>query len=120
MTPIEIIALITAIVIIVKALILIAKPKSINKFIDKFFKSKAIPIFYLLLFLIVGYFLIQELTIVQIAAALTLSSLFIGMMYSMYHKEMAEFAKKMYNKKNWLVIFIMFLIAGIILWALFL
>jgi len=120
MTPLEIIALITAIVIIAKAFVLIAKPKGISVFIDKFFKRKGIPVFYFILFLIVGYFLIKELTIVQIAAALTLSSLFIGMMYSMYSKEMADFAKKMYNKKNWLVIFIMFLIAGIILWALFL
>lgn len=120
MTPIEIIALIAAILIIIKSLIWAAKPKWVINLAEKFFKAPAVPVLgYLALSLIIGYYVIQELTIIQIVAVLLMSAYLIKMVMSMYAKETLNYAKQVYRKTNWFVVIMLLAIAAAVLWKLF-
>ncbi|MCL5018150.1 MAG: hypothetical protein M1416_00055 [Candidatus Pacearchaeota archaeon] len=123
MTPIEIIALIAGILIIIKSLIWIAKPKIGLKVAEKFFKNPAVPIItYLILVLIIGFYVFQELTIAQIVAVLLMSSYLIKMVLSAYGKELMPLMRKVYSGttwQKWFVILVMLIIVGIIGWGLF-
>jgi hypothetical protein len=123
MTPLEIIALIAAILIVVKCLVWIARPKGFTKLAEKIFKkSGAIAVGYFILVLVIGYFVFQELSIIQIVAVLLMSTYLIKGIMSMYGKEMIPFVKKVYEARDWrewVIIVGLLIIAGIIAWGLF-
>lgn len=78
MTPIEIIALVIIIVAAIKMLILLVKPKAWMNFAKAIYKKKAVAVTIgLVLGGVVLYYLIQELTIVQILAV----AAFIAMLF---------------------------------------
>ena len=69
MTPIEIIALAVIVLVAVKMLVLLVKPKAWMNFAKGFYKKKSVAVVIaLILGGVVLYYLIQELTIVQILA----------------------------------------------------
>ncbi len=117
MTPVEIIALITAGIIIIKSILLIFKPKFFISLAEKVFKrSSILVVIYFILALIVGYFALQELTVAQVAAVLLLSSLLIKMILASYSKGLSTMVKETMQKKtNWFAIAVMLITAVAIL-----
>mgnify|MGYP001615176406 CR=1 FL=1 len=100
MTPVEIIASILVAVMIVKLGVVLTNKKSWLGLMQKINKnSKLLSIIYLILAAIVFYYLIQELTILQIFAAIAFTTLLLGFGFLQYPEEFMQFVKKMYKKK---------------------
>ena len=100
-TPIETIALIVIILSVVKIFVLLVNPKSLIKVSAGFWKNSTLVIF--ISFILAGiifYYLIQELTIVQILAVFMFSSLFMVIGKAGYIKEIINLHKKKINSKN--------------------
>jgi hypothetical protein len=108
---IEIIALIFAILVIVKLVVVSFSPKSWLNFAKKLYSAGTILfIVELILAAVVFYYLFQVLTLVQIVAAITLGALLTGMSFALYGKETLAWGTKLLNKgllkKAWLPILI--------------
>ncbi len=120
---VEIIAGIFAVIILVKMVqFLIFKPKQMIKWIDKKFKdNRVVPYFFLVLAIVIGYFLLQTMSIVQIAAAGFLVACLYGFSFLLYPNEYIQFAKKVIsNRKNlWLLMGIWTAFAVWVLYAIF-
>ncbi len=121
MTPIEILALVFSIAVIAKLLIIFVNKDSWKKFVSKIYSRPGTLIAIELIFAaIVLYYLLQELTIVQIAACILLSALLTGMTFATYSKEiipsMLKTLKKGTLKKAWLPIVVWLALA---IWTLF-
>jgi len=119
---VEVIALIFVIIALIKLLVIL-----VNK--NKWYENVVKPIYsgsgtwavvFLLLAIIVFYYLLKELSIVQIFAVMAFTSLLMGIGFMKHGKEMIEFAKKTYHKKTtfwgWIYIIIWLIL---LLWALF-
>ncbi len=117
MTPVEIIALIFCIAILVKILVVAINPKSWFKFGKKIWKSPSFGIIYFILAVIVFYLLIKEITVVQILASVAFVVLLMGLQFSRYSKDVMEFAQKLARnkkeiwKKNWIYVIIWVILA---------
>jgi len=122
LTPIEIIALILAICGIIKIIFVSANKKAWIKFAAKFYKVPAISIAMLIILgIIVAYYLLLTLSIVQIVASFALLSIIGGIGAMIYSKEILDLANKIAKKKTafkerayvflWLVIFLLVLLA---------
>jgi len=110
MTPIEIIATIFALLIIIKFLCLTFKPSSWKKFSDCIVKNpERSRWIYLILAVIVGKYLLDVMDIVQIAAVMLFTSLLIGFSFFVYTKEFRKFYDSAWKhiktimRKSWLV-----------------
>lgn len=117
---IEIIALIFAVLVIVKLAVVSFSPKSWLGVAKSLYKAPwVLFIVELILAAIVFYYLLQQLTIVQIVAAVTLGALLTGMSFAIYGKETIAWGTKLLNsntlKKLWLPILIWL---GIAVWTL--
>ena len=101
-TPIEIIALILIITSLIKILVIAINPNIWkNSVVNSIFnRPKLTGLLSLILALIVLYFLLQELTIVQVLASMVFFSLLIATSLSIYHKELNKLVKEVYNKNN--------------------
>jgi len=99
-TPVETIALIVAILILVKMAVVFSNKKKWSVVVKKVYGN---PDIYLVVFSILGlivfYYLIQELTIVQIFAVVGFVSLLMGLAFLQFSKDFLPFALKMLNKK---------------------
>lgn len=99
-SALEIIAVVFAVLIIVKVmLVLFARSSllSVRKFLYK--SPRVMSLISLALCLLVFYYLIQEISLVQLFAAVIFTSLLIGAMLSLYSKEMIEFSNKILKRK---------------------
>ena len=97
MTPIEIIALILIIVSGIKIIVILINPKVWMNFVKKLFANAAlVRIVLLILAGVVLYYLLQELTIIQILAAATLIVLLIGIGLAKDFNTLI----KLYNNQN--------------------
>jgi len=100
LTALEVIALILILVSFVKILYLIFNKKAWWNFVGGFYRQSVLmTIIILILAAIVFGYLLTEITIVQLMAALALASLIFTMAFLQYPKEMGEFAQKVYKKK---------------------
>lgn len=121
MTPIEIIALILIIVGIIKIIVMAFNPKSWMNFAKGIWKTPMLGVIYFILALIVFYFLLQELSIVQILAVTAFVALLMGLQFARYSKETMNFANKLFKTKkdmwakNWIYIVIWIIL---LLWGL--
>ncbi|MBW2992757.1 hypothetical protein KY345_06080 [Candidatus Woesearchaeota archaeon] len=115
MTPVEIIALVFAVAILLKALMfLLIKGKPYMKLIDKVFEKKALmPVLVLVLLVIVGYYLLLEMSIVQIYAAGLFGILVYGLALVLYPKALTKFMKAVLKNKSklWLSVVIWVVLA---------
>ncbi len=121
---VEIIALILAIVIIIKLLIVLFSPRSWFNFSKGLYKSPAVLfVVELILAVIVFYFLLQSFTIVEIMAVVAFGTLLTGMGFALYAKEIMGLASKMLGKttlkRMWFPILIWLALAVWTLVALF-
>jgi hypothetical protein len=100
MKALEVIALIVAIGIIVKLIALLCCKKKWVKFVKKFYKNTGLAV---LIFLILGVvvfgYLIQELTIIQIFAAMAFCGILAGLSLCAYPGEIIGFAERVLKGK---------------------
>ena len=97
MTPIEIIALILIIVSGIKIIVILINPNAWMNFAKKLFANASlVRIVLLILAGVVLYYLLQELTIIQILAAATLIVLLIGIGLAKDFNTLI----KLYNNQN--------------------
>ena len=102
MTPVEIIAVVFSIVVLARLIaILVLKPKSIIKFVGKMFPMRGfLTILFVAVGFLVGYYLLQELTISQIAAGILLGVIFVGLAVIQYPKEFTSIAVAVLKHKG--------------------
>ena len=121
---VEIIALIFAVLVIVKLLVVSFSPKSWLALAKSLYKAPwVLFVVELILAAVVFYYLLIELTVVQIFAAVTLGALLTGMSFAIYGKETIAWGAKLLNsstlKKIWLPILIWLALAVWVLIELF-
>ena len=101
MTPLEIIAVIMIALGVIKFLVLAVKPRAWIKVVNVVYGSpKAITWIGLILGAVILYYLLQELTIVQIFATLAFLSALMMIGVASFSKDLSEFAKKILARKN--------------------
>jgi hypothetical protein len=123
MTPVEILTLIFISLAVIKLIVVIASPKSWAKVIKGCWKNpKVVAVISFILALIVLYYLLQEMTIVQVFGAMVFTALLAAMGISVYSKEIVTMAQKILKNRNifvmkrmWLYVLIWI---ALIVWAL--
>ena len=122
MTPIEIMALIVAALLIIKLVVIFINPKHWAKVAETSFTKPTVTIVVSLIWsAVVLYFLLQELTIVHIFAVTLFIMPLFAMGFALYAKETTALMNKLLKQKNmlrraWLVIVIWLVLA---LWVLY-
>jgi hypothetical protein len=123
MTPIETLATIFAILVLVKLFIVAVNPKLWMKGVESILNNYVFTtVVYVLLAIIVGYFVFQSLNIIQVAAVMLFASMLIGLTLVPYSKEFLTLGKEVIGtrsrmfRKAWLAIVIW---AGIAIWTLY-
>jgi hypothetical protein len=124
MTAIEILATIFSVLILVKLITYIIAPRPVMNFAEKLLKKKLwVSIIYFTLAIIVGYYVLCSLSIVQVAAVMLFTSMLIGLSLIPYTDLWSEIVDRMaltsraeMFKKNWLILLIWVMIA---VWTLF-
>ena len=123
MTPIEILATIFAIFVLVKLLIVTINPKLWMKIAEAILGNYTFTtIVYLLLAVIVGYYIFASLNIVQVAAVMLFTSLLMGLGFVPYSEIILKTAKERLGtrsdlfREGWLSIVIWL---GISVWVLY-
>ncbi|MDP2628365.1 MAG: hypothetical protein Q8P15_00515 [Nanoarchaeota archaeon] len=102
MTPVEILALIFAALVILKVLILTINRNTWKNFALSLYNNPVLTaVVELILAIVVFYYLSQELTIVQITAALLLGSLLTGMSFAVYGKEFKPIINTVMRQNIW-------------------
>jgi len=124
MTPIEIIATIFAVIVLVKMVFLYYNPKPLFKLGRYLMKNNDTAKWvYLIGVLIVGKFLIDAMSIVEIAAVLLFASGLYGVTLMSYGKVIKnmhkEIEKNHFFQKAWAPVIIYIVIAVWTLWTLF-
>ena len=98
MTPIEILATIFAILVLVKLLIIAIRPASWMKISEAILKKSTLTtISYLVLAVIVGYYVLASLNIVQVAAVMLLTSILIALGWVPYSNSFSTVIKDLEN-----------------------
>lgn len=121
MTPIEIMALIVVLAAAIKILVILVNPKSWLGIVNKVWSKPVLTgLISLILAGVVLYYLIQELTIVQIFAVILFIALISATSMAVYAKDFIAMAQKFakdrsFLKKAWLAVLIWIIL---ILWAL--
>lgn len=104
MTPLEILALIFCIIVLIKITILFTRPKSWMKVAETMLKNPhQTLIIYFILIIFTGYFLLKELNIVQITAVLLFASFLIGLGILPYSKQLLKISKKELKDTNTII-----------------
>ncbi len=123
MSPVEIIALIFAIVILLKMIMLsVVKPKFVIKKMNMMTENKALmPVLLVVVAAIIGYFLMQELTAAEILAASVFGILIYASVLVMYPKQLTKLMKAILkDKKNlWLAVVLWVAVAVYTLYTMF-
>ena len=124
LTSIEIFALIVAIAVAIKILVLLTQPKSWLSVVKTVFAKPVLAmVVELILASVILYYLLAELNIVQIFAVMLFFSLLMTISFTTYSKETISWARKMLNKnvikKAWLAILIWVILIVWVLYALF-
>ncbi len=119
-TPVEIVSLLVACLILIKILVILINKKVWYETVVKpIYGNINTRIILIILAIIVFYYLIKELTIVQIFASFAFFSLLMGASLVSYSKDMLIIAKKAYSQKldywEW---FYIILFATLSLWVL--
>jgi ABC-type transport system involved in multi-copper enzyme maturation permease subunit len=102
MTPIEIIAVVFSIVILIRSIIFLStKPQSLVKAMEKMFpKTTLLTIMFLVVGAVVSYYILQELTIAQVMASILLGLILVGLVIVQFPKEFLNLAKAIVENKG--------------------
>jgi hypothetical protein len=119
MEIIEILALVTAVGLLVKAIVNLAKPKLAIKRAEKILKNEALAIgLYIALAIITGYIVISALGIVIAFAAALFGASLVGLTLIMYPQEVLKLTRKILKDRN-RMIFPMIVWVVLALWTLY-
>lgn len=120
-TSIEIMALIFLVIASIKILVILINPRTWHDNVVKniYRNPKILMVLSLILSAITLYYLLKELTIVQIFAAMLFFSLIAAVGVSVFSKDLMKLTNKLYNdkfilKKSWLYLLIWIVL---ILWG---
>ncbi len=116
MNTLEIIVLVFAILTILKGITLIfVKPKPFAKMVDKVIKyTTGFSVFLALGIVILGYYLLTLMSIIQVFAGIILGAGMVGLFFVQYPKPMqAMFKEMMKNKKALFIGFFFFLVLSV-------
>ncbi len=122
MTPIEILALIFAVLVLFKLILIIFNPKLRVRIGEAFLNKNpaTLTIVFLAVTAISGYYVFSSFSIVDVAAIMMLTSALMGIFFIQYPQIMRQFLKESLSedflRKNWLLFLIW---AGLAVWALY-
>ena len=122
MTPLEVLAAIFGVLVLLKLLLIIFNPPLRIRIVESILNKNiaVLTIIYLALTAIVGYYVLSSLSIVEVAAVMMLMSGLMGLFFIQYQKIMLQLAKETLSSdflsKNWLSILIW---AALAIWALY-
>lgn len=123
MTPVEIIAFLFAVGVLAKAIIIpFVNKKWLMKFVKKMFSNKlALNILFTVLAVILGYYLLLELTIIQIMASSLFGLMIAALIAAAYPKGYLKLAEEVLKdtKSSWYVFLVYIALSIWILYALF-
>jgi len=121
MTPVQNIALVFIIFAVVKILVIAIKPKNWGKVVKGVYKNPGLFLVVdIVLAAIVLYYLLMEITIIQILAAIALGALLTAMSFAVATKEVVPLVNKMLTKdilkRAWLplIVWIILIIWGLV------
>jgi hypothetical protein len=98
---VQITVLVLAVLVVIKFLVLAIKPKAWLNFAKSIYGNPIIAgLVIFILGAIVFYYLLMQLTIVQIMAAVTLGALLTALSFTIYGKEWISFASKLLKNKK--------------------
>jgi hypothetical protein len=101
MEIIEIVALIAAVLLLIKAIVNLAKPKLAIKRAEKILKNEALAIgLYIALAVITGYVVITAIGIVNAFVAVLFGASIVGLTLIMYPQEILKLTRKMLKDKK--------------------
>ena len=120
----QITVLLLAILIVIKFLVLAIKPKAWINFAKSLYSNPLVlGLVELILAAVLFYYLLMQLTIIQIMAAVTLGALLTGLSFAAFGKEMVPFVSKFIRNKKLLwnpaICFIWLIWLILIGWALY-
>ncbi len=118
MTPIEVLATIFGVLILIKLLLSIINPQIRVRIAEAFLSKNTavLTIIYLILIGVIGYYVLSSLTIVEVAAAMMLLSGLMSIFFVQYPEIMRSLLKESlksrqdFLRKNWL---------SFVIWGLF-
>ena len=121
MTPIEIMAFVLAVIVLGKILVLAFNPTYLKRASRGMFKNSVIIMGFILVIVVMsGYYLLQSLDIVTIAAVMFFTAMLYSLAILPYSKDVSKladsFLKKDVLKRSWLSFLIWM---GISLWVLY-
>lgn len=125
MTPIEVLAAIFAVLVLIKLLLSVINPQIRVRMAETFLNrnnTAILTIIYLILTAVTGYYVLSSLTIVEAAAAMMLLSGLMGIFFVQYPEIMRKLLRESlksrqdFLRKNWLSFAIWGLFA---IWALY-
>ena len=123
MAPIEILATIFAVFVIVKLVVVSVKPGLWMKWAKGMLKNELlITLIYFVLAVIIGYYIFAELTVVQVAAVTLWVSMLIGIGFVPYSKILLKTSDELLSvgiSKAWLSMLIWAVFAVWVLYAVF-
>jgi len=104
MTAVNVLAAIFAVIVLVKIAALLVNPKKVLKLGEGAIHHFALAKFtYLVLIVITGYYLLQELMVTQIAAVMLFTSLLFGMTLLGYDEHFLRFYKAIAKDRNQII-----------------
>ncbi len=111
MPPIEIIAVVFSIVVLIRSIILFtAKPQSLVNVMERIFpRNTLLTIIFLVVGVVVSYCLLQELTVAQLMVSLLLGIILVGLAVVQFPKEFITLSKAVVENKvrvwlSWMII----------------
>ena len=126
MTPVEILALIFAVLVLVKVLLVMFNPQLRIRIAENLLQQSTLLMFiYTLGAALAGYYLLMDLTFVQIAAVMLFTTLLIGMASIPFGKELIHLVRQVmknrveYLQKSYFTLILWMCIAIYILYSLF-
>ena len=125
MTPIEIVATIFAVLILVKLFLIVVSPKTRVKIAEAILSKNPtiLTIIILILTAIIGYYIFNRFTMVDVAAVMMFLSGLMALFFIQYPKISLELAREslksrdVFLRKNWLSILIWLAIAILVLYT---
>ena len=125
MTPIEIVATIFAVLILVKLFLIVVSPKTRVKIAEMILSKNPAILTMILLILtaIIGYYIFNRFTMVDVAAIMMFLSGLMALFFIQYPKISIELAREslksrdVFLRKNWLSILIWLAIAILVLYT---
>ena len=101
MTPVEIFALIVALIVLIKLFVILKNPGTWLDVVETIWKNPNVVIVVsFVLAIVVLYYLLQEITIVQVFSVMLLFVLLSAVNIAMYSKEFMQFGRRLLKQKN--------------------